>query len=219
VAQFAGIDLGMISAVPMGVGPAFAPVNGEDLQRLLLGLNLPVTGYGLALAALEPRKRIDRLIMAWRLMPDELRYRYPLVIAGAPGWKHERLMEEIASAVDEGWLISLGYVSEASLPALYSGARLFGYPSLYEGFGMPPIEAMACGVPVAVANSSCLPEVTKGAAMLIDPEDLEGTAEALAIGLTDNAWRAAAISRGLKVASSLTWQSCIAETIDIYVKA
>lgn len=219
LAQFAGIKPGRISAVSMGVGPAFLPVQGQELENALSALGLPLTGYGLALAALEPRKRIDRLIAAWRILPHDLRRRYPLVIAGAPGWKNEQLQQEITRAVSEGWAISLGYVGEASLPALYSGARLFAYPSVYEGFGMPPIEAMACGVPVAVARASCLPEVTGGAALLIDPEDIEGTSLALAEALTDGRWRAAATTRGRAVAARLSWDNCVAGTIAAYGRA
>lgn len=219
LAHFAGLDPSMISAVPMGVGPRFAPLQGDNLGRALAAMGLPDTGYGLALAALEPRKRIDRLIAAWRILPDHLRYRYPLVIAGAPGWKNEQLQRHIAEAVAEGWAMSLGYVSEAALPALYSGARLFAYPSMYEGFGMPPIEAMACGVPVAVANCSCLPEVTGGAALLIDPDDIQGTALALAEALTDESWRATAVSRGLEVSARLNWDHCVSETIKAYTRA
>lgn len=217
--QFAGLDEAMISAVPMGVGEAFAPVGDHDLRHSLAQLGLPDTGYGLVLAALEPRKRIDRIIEAWRILPDGLRRRYPLVIAGAAGWENEDLKNRITQAVSDGWAISLGYVDETLLPALYSGARLFAYPSMYEGFGMPPVEAMACGIPVAVANCSCLPEISGQAAVLIDPEDIEGTARLLAEALTDEAWRVLAAARGFKVAERLTWDRCVRETLEAYARA
>lgn len=213
---FAALDPRTVSAVPMGVSHAFGPVRGKDLELALTHLGLPKTGYGLALAALEPRKRIDRLLCAWERLPDGLRNTYPLVIAGAPGWKNEVLQQKIADAVAKGWARSLGYVDECVLPALYSGARLFVYPSMYEGFGMPPIEAMACGTPVAVSNTSCLSEVSRGAALLIDPEDIEGTAQALAEALTDEPLRTAMIARGLEVAGDLTWDRCVTETLEVY---
>lgn len=215
---FAALDPHTVSAVPMGVSAAFSPVRGEELERSLAQLGLPNTGYGLALAALEPRKRIDRLLCAWERIPDGLRNSYPLVIAGAPGWKNETLQERIADAVAKGWARSLGYVDECALPALYSGARLFVYPSMYEGFGMPPIEAMACGTPVAVSNTSCLSEVSRGAALLIDPEDIDGTARALAEALTNEAQRREMIARGIEVAGSLTWDRCVTETLEAYAR-
>ncbi len=219
LAEFAGIDLGLITAIPMGVHGAFAPVRESELQAVLTRLRLPKDGYGLTLATLEPRKRIDLLLAAWRVLPDNLRTRYPLVIAGASGWKNASLRAQIDEAVAEGWAIFLGYVADTDLPALYSGARLFAYPSIYEGFGLPPIEAMACGVPVVVANCSCLPEITGGAAALIAPEDIEGTAVKLANALVDDAWRALAIDLGLKVASGYSWERCIRKTVALYEQA
>ena len=95
------------------------------------------------------------------------------------------LKAQIADAVREGWVIQLGFVDERDLPAIYSGARLFVYPSLYEGFGLPPLEAMASGTPVVAANASCLPEVTKGAALLVEPDDINGFSLALGYALED----------------------------------
>lgn len=219
LADFAGIEPGLITAIPMGVSEAFAPVGASVLQTTLARLGLPQDGYGLTLAALEPRKRIDRLLAAWKILPNNLRTRYPLVIAGASGWNNTALQAQIGKAVAEGWAIALGYVGDADLPALYSGARLFTYPSMYEGFGLPPIEAMACGIPVAVANCSCLPEISSGAAALIDPEDIEGSASLLAHALTDEAWRTLTIDRGFAVASRYSWEGCISETVKLYAHA
>lgn len=219
LAGYAGIAPDLISTVPMGVSGAFAPVCHEARQAILARLGLPEGGYALTLATLEPRKRIDRLLDAWRVLPDNLRKRFPLAIAGASGWKNDALQEQISKAVAEGWAIALGYVDDADLPALYSGAHAFIYPSLYEGFGMPPIEAMACGVPVAVANCSCLPETSGGAAALFDPEDPEGAAAALTAVLTDELWRTDAVERGFQVAAGYSWERCISETIAVYAQA
>ncbi|NBW74167.1 MAG: glycosyltransferase family 1 protein [Sphingomonadaceae bacterium] len=216
LAEFAGIAPDLISVVPMGVSRAFAPVYHEDRRAILARLGLPEGGYALTLATLEPRKRIDRLLDAWRILPEGLRLRFPLAIAGASGWENAALQERIGEAVAEGWAIALGYVDDADLPALYSGAHAFIYPSMYEGFGMPPIEAMACGVPVAVANCSCLPEISSGAAALINPEDPESTAASLAEVLTDEVWRASAVERGFEVAASYSWERCISETVAVY---
>lgn len=217
--RFSGFAEHRVIAVPMGIAAHYRTWPPELRNPVLQRLGLPTGGYGLTVSALEPRKRIDRLIAAWRLLPTALRDRCPLVIAGAPGWMNADLRAQIDQAAGEGWLIPLGYVAESDMPALYSGAAVFSYPSLYEGFGMPPIEAMASGVPTVVASSSCLPEVTAGAAMLVDPEDIDGFAHALEQSLTDESWRTASIARGLTVAGGYTWEATVAATLDVYGRA
>lgn len=112
--------------------------------------------------------------------------------------------------------MTLGFVPEEHLPALYSGAALFVYPSVYEGFGLPPLEAMATGVPVVVASGSCLREVTRGAAMLAEPDDVTGFTRAIQEALEDETWREEAISAGIQVAAGYTWANCIDKTVDVY---
>ncbi|WP_245647710.1 glycosyltransferase family 4 protein [Novosphingobium lentum] len=216
VMAFTGMGAHMVSAVHMGVGGHFEPWPAARRNPVLTRLGLPATGYGLTISALEPRKRIDRLLEAWRGLDPALRRTVPLVIAGASGWNNDGLRGAIASAASEGWVIPLGYVAEGDLPAIYSGATLFIYPSLYEGFGLPPIEAMASGVPTIVANTSCLPEVTGGAAMLVDPDDRAGFTTALERGMLDEAWRSGAILRGLAVASAYSWEECVEKTLEVY---
>jgi glycosyltransferase involved in cell wall biosynthesis len=150
------------------------------------------------------------------MLPRRTRDRFPLVIAGAAGWNNSALHEEIERAAAEGWVIPLGFVPEGDLPAIYSGASLFAYPSIYEGFGLPPLEAMACGVPVVVAAGSCLVEVTKGAAMITEPDDNASFAQALQRGLEDNHWRDEAISAGIQVAGGYTWDECVDQTVAVY---
>jgi glycosyltransferase involved in cell wall biosynthesis len=147
-----------------------------------------------------------------------VRQAYPLVLVGGHGWLSDALQVQIAQGLAQGWVKPLGYVPEPDLPLLYAGAALFVYPSTYEGFGLPAIEAMACGVPVVVSNQSCMPEVTQGAALMVDPDDTAAFAATLEQGLTDNAWRAGAIAAGLAVAASYTWQRCVDETVAVYGK-
>jgi glycosyltransferase involved in cell wall biosynthesis len=129
--------------------------------------------YSLCVTTIEPRKRIDSLLAAYARLPEKLRVVYPLILVGGKGWRSEHLHQAIDAAANAGWLHYLGFVPEDDLPALYAGARLFVYPSSYEGFGLPVIEAMASGVPVVTSNRSCLPEIASGAAKLVDPDDVE----------------------------------------------
>lgn len=216
VIDYTGFAPDRVTAIALGVDETFQPVAKRGRDPILRKYGLPLDGYGLTLAALEPRKRIDRLISAWSLLPKALLSRFPLVIAGASGWKNERLQRQMACASGEGWLIPLGFVPEQDLAAIYSGAKLFVFPSLYEGFGLPPLEAMATGVPSIVAAQSCLPEVTRGAAMEIDPEDVPAFALAIQNALEDDEWRRNATELGLKVAGSYTWRRCVDETVDLY---
>ena len=216
VIEYTGFRADRVTAIPLGVSRSLQPVPAEERTPVLQKYGLPLDGYGLTLAALEPRKRIDRLIAAWERIPLPLRAKYPLVVAGAAGWKNDELRQQMDRASADGWLIQLGFVPEAELPAIYSGARLFAYPSLYEGFGLPPLEAMATGVPTIVAVQSCLPEVTKGAAMEIDPEDVPGFSLAIQRALEEEDWRVQAMTRGIEVARGYSWERCIKATVDTY---
>lgn len=214
--SFTGIDPARVTAVHNGVQAAFHPRDEAELDAARRRLNLPAQGYGLCVSTIEPRKRIDLLLDAWEQLPGALRTRYPLVLAGASGWLNAPLRERFRTGVAQGWLIEAGYVAEEDLPLLYAGARVFAYPSLYEGFGLPPVEAMASGVPTIVPDASCFPEVTDGAAQLIDPEDTTGFAQAIALALEDEQHRAVAIRAGLAVAARYSWEECMAQTVAVY---
>ena len=207
-----------ITAVHSGVSPDFAPRSAESIQAILASHGLAFGTYSLCVSTIEPRKNIDRLIMAYAALPEALRRRYPLVLAGSKGWLSEDLHALIARYQAAGWLHYLGFVADQDLPALYAGARLFAFPSTYEGFGLPVLEALASGVPVVTSDRSSLPEVAGGAALLVDPDDVVALRLAIARALEDAPWRAAAIARGLVVASGFTWQRCAAQTLAVYQK-
>lgn len=205
-----------VSAVPLGVDPRFRAFEDADLGRALARFGLSAGRYGLSVAALEPRKKIAQLISAWRRLPSATRNRYPLVLAGGAGWENADLRDQIVEAQAEGWLRYLGFVDESVLPQLYAGARLFVYPSIYEGFGLPPIEAMASGTPVVASDRSCLPEVCGNAARLIDPDDPDRFVAAIEESLDDEEWQGEAVARGLERAKAYTWERCVAGTVAIY---
>jgi alpha-1,3-rhamnosyl/mannosyltransferase len=206
-----------ITAVSLGVSPTFKQHSMAELRQPLEKYGLEKSSYILCVSTIEPRKKIRELLNAWRALPSSVRSKIRLVVAGGGGWLNSELLEELQGGMD-GSVQYLGYVPEKELPALYAGAALFVYPSSYEGFGLPPVEAMASGVPVIVSNRSCLPEVTKGVAMVIDPDDIDAFALALQQGLTDQPWRAQAVAEGLEVASSYTWDRCAIQTRDVYQK-
>lgn len=216
VLDFTGLDPRRVVAVPLGVGTEFRPRRPAELEDFALRYGLVPGGYGLCVSTFEPRKRIGHLIAAWRRLTPDLRTSFPLVLAGGTGWRNEALMMEIARAQAEGWLIYLGYVPETDLPLLYAGARLFAYPSLYEGFGFPPLEAMASGVPAIVSLDTCLEETAGPGATCIDPEDVEDFAQVAARLLTDDAEYARLASAGIQHTSRYRWDECIARTVDAY---
>jgi alpha-1,3-rhamnosyl/mannosyltransferase len=211
-----GVDESRVSAIHLGVDERYRPRADAELRSQLSELGLAPGGYGLCVSTIEPRKKIAELVRAWRDLPRKLRDSTPLVLAGGQGWLNESVHREIREGVDAGWLHNLGFVPEAMLPALYSGAALFAYPSIYEGFGLPPVEAMASGVPVLVANRSCLPEVCGSAAAYCDPEDSEAFGNSIVEALTDTSWRTAARAQGPPVAAKYSWDKCALRTAEIY---
>lgn len=211
-----GLDAGRVHAIPLGVDEAFRPREDAETSATLANLKLRHGSYLLALATLEPRKNLTRLIDAYERLDPGLRRRFPLVLGGAMGWHANALVARIDALAARGEAVRLGFVSEEDLPSLLAGARVLAFPSIYEGFGLPPLEAMASGVPVVASSSSCIPEVTGDSALLVPPDDVDSLKSALERALTDGAWRIGAIERGLQRARNFSWQRCVDETIQIY---
>lgn len=216
VAQFFSWPLDKIHAVPLACSPDFRPRELGEINLMLKRYDLHYAQYTFALGTIEPRKNMETLIDAYGRLPSALKSRFPLVLAGYTGWESEALHRKMKSAEQEGWLHYLGFVPAADLPPLLSGACLFSFPSHYEGFGLPVLEAMASGVPVIASNASTLPEVTGGAALLHDPRDTEELTRLLMRGLEDAAWRAAARAQGLARAAQFSWHRCTQQTLAAY---
>jgi len=219
VARYFGWPLDRVRAAQLASSGAFAPRPPEALAPLLERYGLAAGGYTLYAGTIEPRKNLVRLIDAYSRLPATLRARFPLVLAGYKGWNNDAIMAALAKAERQGWARYLGYVPDADLPALFSGARLFAFPSLYEGFGLPVVEAMSSGVPVVCSTSSALPEVGGQAAAACAPEDVEGLTELLRRGLEDAAWREQAVAAGFGQAAKFSWRRCAEETAAIYRQA
>lgn len=205
-----------IKAIPLGVDSAFKPHSAAQTHAVLQALNLQHDGYVLCTATIEPRKNISRLLEAYALLPAARRTRWPLVLAGGDGWNDGALQAQIHQAQAAGWLRRAGYVDESALPALMAGARCFAFPSIYEGFGLPVLEAMASGVPVVTADIASLPEVAGDCALLIDPYDINALHAALDRALHDDSWRQQAIARGIQRAAGFSWDRTAAETAAVY---
>lgn len=205
-----------ITTIHEAASAAFRPHAPHMLEPAMRALGLRAGRYTLFVGTVEPRKNVQRLIQAYERLPLEMRQHWPLVIAGGQGWNSQDTHARIAQAQEQGWVRYVAYVDQRWLPALYAGARLMVYPSIYEGFGLPIVEAMASGTPVITSNTSCMPEVAAGAARLIDPLDVEDIAHALSQCLQDNIWQANARHLGLARAAQLSWDRCAKETVALY---
>ncbi|WP_186163159.1 glycosyltransferase family 4 protein [Burkholderia gladioli] len=216
VIDYFGWQADRITAIPLGVSADFHPRNRNHLQPYLNSISLQYGNYSLCVSTLEPRKRINHLLDAYHALPGDIRQRYPLVLAGSKGWLSADLLSRIEAHSKDGWLRYLGFVPESVLPLLYAGARAFLYPSIYEGFGLPVLEALASGIPTLASNRSSLPEVTGGAAWLVDPDDPIALRSGVEKALLDEEWRTRAISASLSVSARFTWSQCAQRTLDLY---
>ena len=182
--------------------------------RARYGLHEP---YLLALGNLQPRKNLIRLVDAFvRLAWQGQLAGAQLVLGGQAQWRESELQARVQQSGLAEQIHFPGYVEEPDLPPLYSGALAFVYPSLYEGFGLPPLEAMACGTPVVCSNAASLPEVVGDAAMTCDPRDTEGLAAALAQVIAQPALREELRAAGLRRAARFSWRRCAEETLEVY---
>jgi len=215
IADYFSWPLDRIHSVPLACGPEFRPRSTYELQGLAR-YGLKEKSYTLFVGTIEPRKNILGLLDAYARLPLPLRQSRPLVLTGYRGWRSEAIHVRLEAARREGWANYLGFVPTGDLPLLYAGAALFAFPSLYEGFGLPVLEAMASGIPVVCSNSSSLPEVAGEAALMCDPQDVDGLAKLLSRGLLDEVWRAVASEQGLLHAARFSWARCAAETVEVY---
>ncbi len=201
-----------VTVLYSGVEARFRPVDdAAALQAVRAKYGVGEAPYVLSVGTVQPRKNFARLIEAMRALPD-----HHLVIAGGRGWL-EGPIHAAANAPDvRGRVHFIGFADDEDLPALYSGADVFAFPSLYEGFGLPILEAMACGTPVVAANTSSLPEVAGDAALLIDPTDTDALAEALRAATSDAAQRESLRQRGIERARRFTWRAAAAQLRAIY---
>lgn len=214
-----GVPPEKIFPVLLGVSSEFVPRGVYECDSSLADHGLNFKSYVLSVGTLEPRKNIPTLIDAYSMLPADLQQRFPLVLVGMRGWLTSGLEARMKPLVERGVIKPLGYVADEMMPLIYSGAAAFVFPSLYEGFGLPPLEAMACGTPVISSRSSSLPEVVGDAGVLVDPLNVDALAESLHRVLEDREFAELLAQKGVRRAAGFSWKKTAAETIAVYRRA
>jgi glycosyltransferase involved in cell wall biosynthesis len=222
VIAFCGVPGQNVIVVPNGVTEAFKPADRGALAAFRAARKLP-EHFILFVGTLEPRKNLVRLIEAfdtWRAAAQRSATRpVKLVLAGGKGWYYETVFARVRELGLGDEVIFPGFVSPDELPCWYGAADLFVYPSLFEGFGLPVLEAMACGTPTITSTASSLPEVAGDAALLVDPEDTGALAEAIGRVLNDPSLGESLRGAGLRQAARFSWMRTAAETVQVYRSA
>jgi glycosyltransferase involved in cell wall biosynthesis len=210
-----GVSSKKVDVVYCGVDKAFHPLPEGEVASFRQKHGLPERII-LFVGTIEPRKNVVRLIEAYSRLRDG---QVKLVIGGARGWLYEEVFARVEELDLAGDVLFPGYIPPDELRLWYNAAELFVYPSLYEGFGLPPLEAMACGTPVLTSNVSSLPEVVGEAGLTVDPVDSEGLAEAMNQVLGDGALRQSMREQGLARAGRFSWARAARETVEVYRRA
>lgn len=220
------IEPDRVVVTPLGVDRATFHPEDDGKERGTSGAGDPSDGseavaslpprYLLCVGSLEPRKNLATLLRAYARLPAELRRSHPVLLAGPPGWKFEPVWEEVRFLGLERQVRRLGFTSETTLATLYRRATAFVFPSIYEGFGLPPLEAMASGAPVLCSDIPAVSEVVGDAALRVPPHDVEAWREGLETILSDEDLRTRLRSRGVERAGGFTWSRCAEATLGVY---
>jgi glycosyltransferase involved in cell wall biosynthesis len=214
------IDPQKVFVIHSAASASFYPCMDEALHAAIRAKYAIPEGsrYILSVCTLEPRKNVDQTIRSFvRLVKEQHINDLCLVLTGTKGWDYDRIFAEIDNAAEVmDRIILTGFVPDKDLSPLYSGALAFVYPSLYEGFGLPPLEAMQCGTPVITSNTSSLPEVVGDAGIMVDPTDGEALCQAMLTVYHDEGLRRLMAEKSLKRAKLFDWEKCVKETIELY---
>jgi glycosyltransferase involved in cell wall biosynthesis len=210
------VDPERIKAIMLGFNPEMlAQRDPAAAQAARAKYGLP-DSYLLYVGTIQPRKNIDTLIEAYYRLQQQRCELPKLVIVGRKGWLYDKLFARIAALGLADAVLFTGFVPDEELPYIYDGARLFAYLSFFEGFGLPPLEAMACGIPVVTSDATSLPEVVKDAGIAVPPADVDKVAEAIARILGDSGYAAFLGQRGRERARLFSWEAAARETLEVY---
>lgn len=216
IIKILGVPEEKVKVIYNGIDDVYEPIDDKR------GLDFVKTRYGITsrfilhVGSLNPRKNIPRLIDAYNMLPAEILKEYELVIVGKKSWKADKIFAKTKKLGLEDRVIFTGFVADSDLPLLMNAADLLAFPSLYEGFGIPPLEAMACGTPVVASNTSSIPEVVGDAALLFDPYNVEEIANAMYRALTNEQLRDELRQKGFKRAKQFSWEKAARETLAVY---
>ena len=210
--NFYKIEPNKIKVIYSGIGKQFKQIdNNSNIKEKY---NLP-DKFILYFGTIEPRKNLIGLIEAFELLKDK---NYKLVIAGVKGWLYQDIFKAANKSKKKKDIIFTGFIEESDKPYLYNLSKIFVYPSFFEGFGFPPLEAMACGIPTIVSSNSSLPEVVGKAALMVDAANIDELAWSMEIALSDKKLRKRLTENGLKQARKFSWQKCAQETLNVLIK-
>jgi glycosyltransferase involved in cell wall biosynthesis len=213
-----GVPEKKITVIHEAVNPIYRPIDQTEARRVTHQKYKLDQGFILFVSTIEPRKNLPGLLRAYRRLRDDYKREEPLVLAGLNGWLWEEVYETVDNLDLAKHVAFLGRVPDEDLVYLYNAASLFVHPSFYEGFGLTPLEAMTCGAPVIVSNTSALPEVVGDAGLMIDPHDLEGLTVALWRMLTDRELRQSYVEKGWQRAKCFSWEKAAEKTLEVYHK-
>jgi glycosyltransferase involved in cell wall biosynthesis len=216
--ELLGVPPDRVQVIYGGVDTRFAPVEDSEALRRVRETYAGGRPFILAVGTLEPRKNYPTLIRAFAQARQAARLPHALVIVGRKGWVYEPIFAAVDELSLHDHVLFPGFVPDEELPALYSAADMLVTPSFYEGFGLPALEAMACGTPVIVSDVSSLPEVVGDAGVRIDPRDEAGLAEAMVRVAQDSALRAALRGAGRERAREFTWEGAARELLVVYTR-
>ncbi len=214
-----GVKSELIKPVLLGVESLFYPRTVVDTLPVLSRHDLVHGRYLLAVGTLEPRKNLQVALRAYMQLPQQIRKDFPLVLVGMNGWRTSALEQQIAPLVRAGEVRQIGYLLREELAMVIAGAFTLIYPSIYEGFGLPPLEAMVCGVPVISSEASSLPEVVGDTGLLINPHDDQAVTQAILRLVGDHDFRQHLSQKALARSAEFTWDKCVKQTVDVYRQA
>lgn len=216
VSDFFNFDPERIVVAPLASSGDFLPRKENQCQQVLERYGLAYGQFTFFAGTIEPRKNIKNLLLAYQKLPLEMSLRFPLVISGYQGWESEELHRLFDIGSQRGWIKYLGYTDQQSLSVLFSACRAFLFPSRYEGFGLPVLEAMAAGTPVITSNVSSLPEVAGDAGLMVDPDDVDQLTQYISEIILNDSLRTELIDRGFLQNAKFSWVNCARETIKAY---